>query len=165
MFDAASATPLAATAVDAAGMDGAAPRGRDNRDDLSRDSSRDLSHAVTEIERRIEELEAEIVRMAPLVHERARLIRARAIIMGEPDAELGDQRTSRSVTREDVFGYLSRNPGSRAPEIAAGLDVARSTVSAHLARGKGTHFSHRGGRWYPVPAADQRGEHESHWPV
>jgi hypothetical protein len=49
-------------------MSDAAPRGRYT----SRDTSRDISLALAQIERRIEELEAEIVRVAPLVHERDR---------------------------------------------------------------------------------------------
>jgi hypothetical protein len=58
------------------------------------------------------------------------------------------------VTREAVFDYLTRNPGSRAGEVAAGLGVGQSAISAHLHRGKGRLFATSGGRWYPVPAAD-----------
>ena len=53
-----------------------------------------------------------------------------------------------------VFEYLTRHPGSRAGEIAAGLGAGREAVSAHLYRGKGQLFSSRGGRWFPIPAAD-----------
>jgi DNA-directed RNA polymerase specialized sigma24 family protein len=58
------------------------------------------------------------------------------------------------VRREDVFRYLTRNPGARASEIAAGLGVGQGAVSAHLYRGKGRLFASRAGRWYPVAAAD-----------
>lgn len=60
------------------------------------------------------------------------------------------------VTREDVFEYLCRNPGSRAGDVAAGLGVGQGAVSAHLCRGKGQLFASRAGRWYPVAAADSR---------
>jgi len=53
-----------------------------------------------------------------------------------------------------VFHYLTRHPGSRAGEIAAGLGAGGDAVSAHLDRGKGRLFAGRGGRWFPIPAAD-----------
>jgi hypothetical protein len=53
-----------------------------------------------------------------------------------------------------VFDHLTRNPGSRAGEIAAGLEAGRGAVAAHLYRGKGQLFSNRAGRWFPIPAAD-----------
>jgi hypothetical protein len=59
------------------------------------------------------------------------------------------------VERENVFYYLTRNPGSRAGEIAAGLGASPGAVSAHLYRCKGRLFVSRGSRWYPVPAADE----------
>jgi hypothetical protein len=61
----------------------------------------------------------------------------------------------RCITRDEVFEYLTRNPGSRAGEVAAGLGVGQGAVSAHLYRGKGRLFVSRAGRWYPVPAADE----------
>jgi DNA-binding transcriptional ArsR family regulator len=111
-----------------------------------------LSSALAAIEDRIEEIENEISAVAPLVHERARLLRARAVIRGEPPPRDGAHRAR--ITRGDVFEFLARNPGSRAGEIAAGLGVGQGAVSAHLYRGKGRRFTSRAGRWYPVPAAD-----------
>jgi hypothetical protein len=122
----------------------AAPRGRD--------SHHDLSSALAAIEDRIEEIESEISAVAPLLHERARLLRARAVIRGEPEPR--DQVHRTRISRANVFEYLARNPGSRAGEIAAGLGVGQGAVSAHLYRGKGRLFTCQGGRWYPVPAAD-----------
>ncbi|MEK6327087.1 MAG: hypothetical protein AABM66_06110 [Actinomycetota bacterium] len=66
------------------------------------------------------------------------------------------EKIDRRITRADVFEYLARHPGSRAGEVAAGLGVGQSAVSAHLSRGKGRLFARRGERWYPVPAADAR---------
>ena len=54
----------------------------------------------------------------------------------------------------EIFEYLARHPGSSAGEVAAGLGVGRSAVSAHLYRGKDRLFSRGGERWFPVPAAD-----------
>ncbi len=126
----------------------AAPRGRD-RDHMSL--------ALDQIEARIERIEHEIVALAPLVHERARLLRARAAILGEPEPVLRATALQPHVKREDVFHYLARNPGSRPGEIAAGLGVGQQVVSAHLYRGKGRLFASCFGRWYPVPEADPRG--------
>jgi hypothetical protein len=66
-----------------------------------------------------------------------------------------EQLLRECVTRDEVFDYLTRNPGSEAGEVAAGLGVGQGAVSAHLYRGKGRLFVSRAGRWYPVPAADE----------
>ncbi len=116
-----------------------------------------MSSALSEIERRIEQIEREIVALAPLVHERARLLRARAAILGEPEPRLNAPSLRPRVTREDIFRYLARNPGSRAGEIAVGLGAGAGAVSAHLYRGKGRLFASRAGRWYPVPEAEPGG--------
>lgn len=121
---------------------------------LSRDA-RDMSSALERIEHRIAEVEREITAIAPLVHERTRLLRARAVLRGDPEPNPREPALRPRVTRADVFSYLTRNPGSRAGEVAAGLVVGQSAVSAHLYRGKGRLFTSRGGRWYPVPAADE----------
>jgi hypothetical protein len=90
------------------------------------------------------------------VHERTRLLRARALILDEPDPgpALHTPSGGPRVTRRAVFEHLARNPGSRAEEIARGLGVGQGPVSAHLYRGKGRSFASRGGRWYPIPEAD-----------
>jgi DNA-binding transcriptional ArsR family regulator len=111
-----------------------------------------MSSALAAIEDRLDELESEISAVAPLIHERARLLRARAMIRGEPEPR--DQIHRTRISRADVFEYLARNPGSRAGEIATGLGVGQAAVSAHLYRGKGRLFASRAGRWFPVPAAD-----------
>jgi hypothetical protein len=116
-----------------------------------------MSLALDQIEARIERIEHEIVALAPLVHERARLLRARAAIMGEPEPVPRATAVQPHVKREDVFHYLARNPGSRPGEIAAGLGIGQQVVSAHLYRGKGRLFASCFGRWYPVPEADPRG--------
>jgi hypothetical protein len=142
-----------------------ARQGRDRRDlshdkvmaaPRSHDSHHDMSSSLDQIEDRIEEIEREIASIAPIVHERARLLRARALLRGDPEPSSGHRPILRPrITREAVFEYLARKPGSRAGEIAAGLGVDQGAVSAHLYRGKGRLFVSRGGRWYPVPAADE----------
>jgi hypothetical protein len=73
----------------------AAPRSHDSHDDLSyddvtaaprsRDCHHDMSSELAGIEGRIEEIEREIVALAPVIEERARLLRAKALILGEPE--------------------------------------------------------------------------------
>ena len=101
-----------------------------------------MSRLAARIEDRIDELE----------WERARLLRARALLRDEAAPDSREPILRPRITREAVFDYLTRNPGSRPREIAAGLGVGQGTVSAHLHRGKGRLFSTRAGRWYPVPA-------------
>jgi DNA-binding transcriptional ArsR family regulator len=117
------------------------------------DMSHDMSCAVAEIEARIDEIEREMASIAPLVHERERLLRARAMIRGEPTPHAAQTLQPR-ITREAVFEFLTRHPGASAGEIASRLDVGQGAVSAHLYRGKGRFFASRGGRWFPVPASD-----------
>lgn len=113
-----------------------------------------MSSVLARIEQRIEAIEDEIAALSPLVHERARLLRARAVILGVPEPDLRRPAWQRRITRRDVFEYLTRHPGSRAGEIAAGLGVGQAAVSAHLYRGKGRLFARQAERWYPVPSAD-----------
>lgn len=117
----------------------------------------EVSSALAGIEDRIGVLEREIAGIAPLVHERARLVRARAVLLGEPDADRPGPAWHPRITRDHVFRHLVRHPGSRAGEIAAALGVGQPAVSAHLYRGKGRLFVSRGERWYPVPSGDVGG--------
>jgi DNA-binding transcriptional ArsR family regulator len=52
------------------------------------------------------------------------------------------------ISQDAVASYLAEHPGSKPGEIARALGVVAGTVSAHLARGKGTRFLSRGGSWY-----------------
>lgn len=113
-----------------------------------------MSHALEEMEERIEGIEREIASIAPLVQERDRLLRARAMILGEPEPQSLETIVRPRVTRDVVFEYLTGHPGARAGEIAKGLGMGQGAVSAHLYRGKDHLFSSRGGRWFPIPAAD-----------
>jgi hypothetical protein len=112
----------------------------------NRDSDDHMSSSIAEIEGRIEELEAELARVAPLALERDRLLRARAALLGEPAP--ATLRPTRRVSRDDVAAVLARHPGLRAGEIARELGAGQPAISAHLYRGKNTRFESRGARWF-----------------
>jgi hypothetical protein len=112
-----------------------------------------MSSALELIEARIDDIERAITAVALLVHERTRLLRAQAAILGESEPRRRVASLRPRVTREAVLEYLARNPGSRAGEIATGLGIGQQAISAHLYRGKGRLFSTRNGRWYPIPIA------------
>lgn len=127
-----------------------------NRDDMScddvttvprsHDSDGDMSSLVAEIEERLEVLEDELAKVAPIVHERQRLLAARAQLLGQPPP--WPPTGARRITREDIVSVLRSNPGIRAGEIARILGVGQPAISAHLYRGKGTRFRSRGRRWF-----------------
>jgi hypothetical protein len=74
-----------------------------------------------------------------------------------PPGQRGDAPAAAPRSRDmdnAVFDYLTRHPGARAGEIAKSLGTGQGAVSAHLYRGKDRLFSSRGGRWFPIPAAD-----------
>ena len=131
----------------------AAPRNRDDMscDDVtkvprSHDSDAHMSSLVAGIEERLEVLEDELAKVAPIVYERQRLLSARAQLLGEalPPPAISSRRR---ITREDVVSVLRSHPGIRAGEIARVLGAGQPAISAHLYRGKGTRFRSRGGRW------------------
>jgi hypothetical protein len=111
-----------------------------------------LSSAVAGIEARIEELETELAKVAPLALERERLLRVRAALVGEPTPP--SFTASRRVTQDDVAAMLEQHPGLRAGEIARALDAGQPAISAHLYRGKNGRFRSMGGRWYLGAVAD-----------
>jgi len=80
----------------------------------------------------------------PLLHERERLLAARAALTGTtPGKETGRARTS----QDDVAAYLAEHPGSLPAQIAQALGVPVTNVSAHLYRGKDTRFQRDGDGW------------------
>lgn len=111
--------------------------------------------ALENIEERLEELNRQIVAISPLVAERERLMQARTVLLGGPGpggSTPPPPRPVERVTREQIFDFLTRNPGSSAGETARALGCGQGAVSAHLYRGKDRRFSRKGGRWFPVPA-------------
>ena len=136
-------------------------RNGNDADDSHGDMSHDLSRAaprgravddrivqvLVAMEDRIEALEGEITSIGPLVDERDRLLRARALILGEPEPSPG-LRPARRITRDQVAAIVKATPGLPAGQIADALGAGREAVSAHLARGKGERFELRSGGWY-----------------
>lgn len=112
----------------------------------SHDSGGYTSHLVAEIEERLELLDDELAKVAPIVHERERLLVARAQLLGEPPPR--SLTAARRASREDVASVLRSHPGIRAGEIARVLGVGQPAISAHLYRGKDSRFRSRGGRWF-----------------
>ncbi len=109
----------------------------------------DVEIALEQIEDRIEVIERDLAALGPLVEERVRLLRARALLLDEPvDDSLRSGERPRRVTRDDVTEALATVPGSRAGELARVLGTSQQVVSAHLYRGKGRRFHNRGGRWF-----------------
>jgi len=105
-----------------------------------------LSSAVEMIEAEIEEVEAELASLMPLIQRRHQLLTARAAILRDPPPALFV--SNRRVTRAEVAEALESQPGLRAGELAAALGAGQPAISAHLYRGEGHVFLCRGGRWY-----------------
>jgi DNA-directed RNA polymerase specialized sigma24 family protein len=104
---------------------------------------------LREIDARLSQLDEQLAAHDELLAERDRLRKARATLTGESS-------TAR-ISTEQVAAYLAEHPGAKPGDIAKALGVASGTVSAHLFRGKGTHFVSRGGSWYLREARSQRG--------
>jgi hypothetical protein len=97
---------------------------------------------VADIEKKLAALDGELARYEELLSERKRLQAARSALLGETPHPAG------RITQEDVAAYLAEHPGSRAGEIAEGLEVPLARVSSHLYRGKHTRFVSRPDGWY-----------------
>jgi DNA-binding transcriptional ArsR family regulator len=111
-----------------------------------------MSSLVAEIEERLEVLEDQLAKVAPIVYERERLISARAQLLGEPPPP--PATAPRRITREDVVSVLCSHAGIRAGEIARVLGAGQPAISAHLYRGKGTRFRSRGGGGFSSTRSD-----------
>jgi DNA-directed RNA polymerase specialized sigma24 family protein len=99
---------------------------------------------LREIDRELEHVESELSRYDELVHERERLLAARAALTGQapPGA-----RARRRISQDDVAAFLSEHPGASPSEMASALGVPVTNVSAHLYRGKSTRFERGGHGW------------------
>ena len=80
-----------------------------------------------------------------LLAERERLLRARAALTGEPSKEAA--RVKR-VSQDEIAAFIEAHPGSLPAQIAEGLGVPVTNVSAHLYRAKGERFERRKDGWY-----------------
>jgi DNA-binding CsgD family transcriptional regulator len=96
---------------------------------------------VAQIERRLASVERELAGYERLLAERERLRAARAALLGE-------SKSGRQVSQDDVAAYLAEHPGARPSEIAEALGVSANRVSAHLFRGKTDRFVSRERGWW-----------------
>jgi DNA-binding MarR family transcriptional regulator len=102
---------------------------------------------LAEIDRRLAQIERELEGHRALIAERDRLLKAKAALVG----------SAGQISRDDVAEYLAKHPGAKPAEIAKALGVSSGTVSAHLFRGKRSHFVSRGREWYVRDPAPSRG--------
>jgi hypothetical protein len=101
---------------------------------------------MREIDQELERVNKGLSGYEPLLHERERLLAARAALAGErSEGGSGRPRTS----QDDVAVFLAEHPDSWPSDIAEALGVPVTNVSAHLYRGKRTRFE-RGERGWRV---------------
>jgi hypothetical protein len=101
---------------------------------------------VAGIEQELERVNRQLEGYDELLAERRRLLAARAALTGggeQPGGGVGRRR----ISQEDVAAWLASNPDSWPAEIARGLGVPVTNVSAHLHRGKETRFLRGGSGW------------------
>jgi hypothetical protein len=101
---------------------------------------------VSQIDRRLSELDRELESMSELMAERRRLVQARQAITGERVSTGPD--LVRRISSDQIADYLTQHPGSRAGSIAGALGVPLTNVSQHLHRGKDTRFERRADGWH-----------------
>ena len=106
---------------------------------------REARGAIRAIDQEIGRLEKRISGYERLLAERERLLRARAALTGEPSAQ--GVRVKR-VSQDEIAAFIEEHPGSLPAQIAAGLGVPVTNVSAHLYRAKGERFERRKDGWY-----------------
>jgi hypothetical protein len=107
-------------------------------------SGKGVRGVVREIDQELERVNSGLSGYEPLLRERERLLAARAALTGEALPGAGGRGR---VSQDEVAAYLAEHPDSAASEIAAGLGVVVTNVSAHLYRGKSTRFERVEGRW------------------
>jgi DNA-directed RNA polymerase specialized sigma24 family protein len=101
---------------------------------------------LAQLDSRLSELDRELERAGELMAERRRLLAARAALTGERAP--ASSSLVRRVTQDDVAGYLSKHPGTRAAQIAQDLGVPLTNISQHLHRGRQTRFERREDGWH-----------------
>jgi hypothetical protein len=108
---------------------------------MSERQAKEARGVMREIDSRLRRIDRELAGYERLRSERDRLLAAQAALSGEP------ARTGR-VSQERVVEYLRRHPGSLPAQIATGLEVPVTNVSAHLYRGKRDRFERRTDGWH-----------------
>jgi hypothetical protein len=97
---------------------------------------------LREIDAELRRVERRLAPYQRLQAERERLLTARAALTGEGGRPAG------RVSQEQVAEYLREHPGSLPAQIASGLKVPVTNVSAHLYRGKRDRFERRKDGWH-----------------
>jgi hypothetical protein len=111
---------------------------------VGKQSGKGVRGVVREIDQELERVNSGLSGYEPLLRERDRLLAARAALTGEQLPGAGGRGR---VSQDEVAAYLAEHPDSAPSEIAAGLGVVVTNVSAHLYRGKSTRFERVEGRW------------------
>jgi hypothetical protein len=101
---------------------------------------------VSQIDRRLAELDRELESMSDLMTERRQLLQARQALTGERVSSGPD--LLRRISGDQIADYLTEHPGSRAGEVAKALGVPLTNISQHLHRGKDTRFERRPDGWH-----------------
>jgi hypothetical protein len=114
---------------------------------------REARGAIRAIDQEIGRLEKRISGYERLLAERERLLRARAALTGEPSAKVA---RAKRVSQDEIAAFIEEHPGSLPAQIAEGLGVPVTNVSAHLYRAKGERFERRKDGWYVVSRGGSR---------
>ena len=110
-----------------------------------RPPGREARGAIRAIDQEIGRLDKRISGYERLLAERERLLRARAALTGEPSAQ---GVRVRRVSQDEIAAFIEEHPGSLPAQIAEGLGVPVTNVSAHLYRAKGERFERGKDGWY-----------------
>jgi len=77
------------------------------------------------------------------------LVQAREQATAALAALEGGKTLKKRVSKDAIAVYVAKNPGSKVPEIAAGLEIPAKNVYPHLDRNRDTMFDkHDDGRIY-----------------
>jgi hypothetical protein len=110
-----------------------------------RPPGREARGAIRAIDQEIGRLDKRMSGYERLLAERERLLRARAALTGEPS---GKGARVKRVSQDEIAAFIEKHPGSLPAQIAAGLGVRVTNVSAHLYRAKGERFERRKDGWH-----------------
>lgn len=100
---------------------------------------------VADIDRQLGDVDKQLGSYEDLLKHRARLVEARAVLLGERRSK---GPGARRISQREVIEFVGENPGAQSAQIAAALDAPVARISQHLYRGKEDLFEMRGGGWH-----------------